>query len=162
MQKLLKENRNLQKLENEYKNNSQLVILTPKIKPKIKDVIKKKTLNTEMGYSTEGSLTLVQEVDVNGQIVKKPIYQDEGKVVDIMYKIFPKCEIDEFGIEYPSQNECLLNVYKSICQKNESRIIGEYREPLVILMFLPLDGIENQCKAFEKVLKKKILIKNLK
>jgi hypothetical protein len=153
-QKLLKENRNLQKLENEYKNNSQLVILTPKIKPKIKDAIKKRTLNTDIGYSTEGILTLVQEVDVNGQIVKKPIYQDEGKVVDIMYKIFPKCEIDEFGIEYPSQNECLLNVYKSICQKNESRIIGEYSEPLVILMFLPLDGIENQCKAFEKVLKK--------
>ena len=156
MRKLLKENKQtLQNLEDEYKNNSQLVILTPKIKSNIKNAIKKRTINTDMGYSTEGILTLVQEANKNGLIVKKSIYQDERKVIDdIIYKIFPKCEVDEFGIEYPSQNECLFNTYKSICQKKGSRIIGEYSEPLVMLMFLPPDGIDNQCKAFEKVLKK--------
>jgi hypothetical protein len=156
MQKLLKENiKNLQDLEEEYKNNSQLVILTPKIKSNIKNAIKKRTVNTDMGYSTEGILTLVQEVDENGLIVKRASYQDEIKVRDdIIYKIFPRCEIDEFGIEYPSQNVCLLDTCKSICQKNGSRFIGNYKEPLVMLVFLPLDGIDHQCKAFEKVLKK--------
>ena len=162
MEKLLKENKkNTQFLKDEYQRNSQLVILTPKIKNEIKKAIKKRTVNTDIGYSIEGILTLVQKADENGSIVKQSIYQDERKVVDdIIHKIFPHYEIDEFGIEYPSQNDCLLKTYKSICQKQESRIIGEYSDPLAMLMFLPLDGIENQCKAFEKVLRKENIDKN--
>jgi len=151
----------LDDIQEEYLKFPELCVLTLELKPDIMKKIIDKTKNSYKGWSTDAAQLITQAYnEKENKILLNNKFQNEDAVLKLWYMIFGKK--DEFGYddEYPSEI-VFMERYKQICQKFNSRIIGEgnfRKEPMIIMAFLPEINIDKISDTTIKLLKENNVI----
>jgi hypothetical protein len=144
----------------EYSKYPELKILTePLDKDYVKTIINM-TKNSKEGWSSYGCFELVQNIKEKNNKKIKNIeceFQDEEKILNIMYNIFGKVnKKDEtyFSDEkYPDKIVYMKRI-EECCKNNNSRYFKKSDKPIIILMFLPIRNIDKISDATINLLKK--------
>lgn len=139
----------------EYSKYPDLVILTDELNEKTIDDIITDTKNNNYGWSPDACFLLKQSY--NSETVELiDEFQNETETLKMWYKIFGKK--NKIGIpdqDYPDKDVFIKRIEK-ICRNSSinSRFIGDTKEPMVIMAFLPQKNIDLISKATIKLFKK--------
>ena len=142
----------------EYSKYPDLWLLTNEINQDVVTEIINNTQHNNYGWSADACFLLKQAI-VNGEIVIKEEFQNEGEVLKLFYIIFGKK--NKFGIpdtDYPDHIVFIKRIEK-ICKDPtiDSRFIGEgvlHNEPMIIMAFLPQNNIDKISRATKNLLEK--------
>jgi len=137
----------------EYSKYPELCILIERLKPEIVSEIIQKTLDNHYGYSTEACF-LLQQCLQDGIVEYSNKFQNEEKTLELFYRIFGKR--DRFGIpdkDFPDEDIFMKRIER-ICKNplTKSRFIGDSREPMIIMSFLPQNNIDKISTALISLL----------
>jgi len=151
----------LNNIINEYSKYPELWLLTNEIKPDNLSEIIKCTKDNDYGWSLDSCFLLKQCIkkDKTNKIIFKEEFQNENENIKLWYSIFgKKSKFKSSDNDYPDKNVFIKRIEK-ICKNPliDSRFIGEgdfYKEPMIIMAFLPQNNINMISNATIKLLKK--------
>jgi len=137
----------------EYSKYPELWIMTERLKPDVISEIIKETSDNHYGYSTEACFLLQQCLE-DGIIKYSNKFQNEEKTLEVFYRIFGKK--NRFGIpdkDFPDEDVFIKKIER-ICKNplTKSRFIGDSREPMIIMAFLPQNNVDKISTALISLL----------
>ena len=143
-----------------YSSYPELHLLTDELKPDTVSDIVRDTRDNHYGWSIDSCFLLKQGVGVhNGKnrVTTRGEFQNEDENLKLWYRIFGKR--NEIGIpdkDYPDDVVFMKRIEK-ICKDPNicSRFIGEgeyIKEPMIVMAFLPQNGIDKISKAVVQLL----------
>ena len=141
-----------EQIMSEYFKYPELWVLTDELKEEVVEYIISNTKDNEYGTSLEASFLLKQSKDI-----LREEFQNEEQCMDLWYRIFGKK--DGYGIpdkKYPEHSVFMKRIEK-ICNNPviSSRFIDNYKEPMIIMVFLPQKYIDKISNATIKLFKKR-------